>query len=266
MKKFITKCIVVLGFVLFFALFPATNNSVPVLAKEIEEPDITDVPAEMQAEIKLSVKAKSLVKDLQYVLKVYNLTKEQKATFKSSAPEVATVDDNGVISGISNGTAEITVTVKEGTKTVTTLTCDVTVGPPAISVKWTKSEVVLVLGKRVTLKKIILPYNTAESAKFFSADTDIVAVTSSGRITAREIGVTYIFTSIDNGKYDICKVTVVDEETYQKMLEEAANADSLIEAEPDDATDSSEPVEPETTTTPEPSPTPVVEEPVEQQV
>ncbi len=237
MKKFITKCIVVLGFVLFFALFPYTNTAVSAHAKELNEPIATIVPEETQAEIKLSVKTKSLVKDLQYELKVYNLTEDQKTTFKSSVPKVATVDEFGVITGISNGTTDITVTVKEGLKTVTTLTCTVTVGPPAISIKWIKSEVVLVVGKRITLKKIILPYNTAESAIFFSADTDIVTVNSNGRITAKEIGVTYVFTSINNGKFDFCKVTVVDEETYLKMLEEAESAGDMIQTEPDESED-----------------------------
>ncbi|MBQ9119360.1 MAG: Ig-like domain-containing protein [Lachnospiraceae bacterium] len=238
MKSLFKKCIVVLGFVLFFALFPSTGELISANAKEIDEPATeTAVLTETQAEIKLSVKTKSLVKDLQYELKVYNLSESQKAYFKSSFPRVASVDDNGIIYGNSNGVTVITVTIKEGSKTVETLSCEVTVGPPAINVKWIKSEVVLVVGKRVTLKKIILPYNTAESAKFFSADTDVVTVNSSGRITAKEIGVTYVFTAIDNGKFDFCKVTVVDEETYQKMLEEAEKAGTLIETVPDESED-----------------------------
>lgn len=228
MKNNLKKCIVVLGFVLFFAMFSSNASAQTAFAKETSD---TDISAETQAEIKLNVKTKALVKDINYTLKVYNLSDSQTLAFKSSAADVATVDENGVILGISNGTAVITVTVKEGTKTVTTLTCDVTVGPPAITVKWTKSEVVLVVGKRISLKTIVLPFNTAESAKFYSSDTEIVSVSSSGKITGKAIGVTYVFTTIDNGKYDFCKVTVVDEETYQQMLDEAASVTDIPEME-----------------------------------
>lgn len=239
MKAFLKKFIAVLGFVLFFALFPPETDAVIAFAKDVSqaEPEDADSQAEKQAQIKLNVKTKALVKDIEYVLKVYNLSETQKASFKSSDPEIATVDENGTVLGISNGSAVITVTVKEGIKTVTTLTCDVTVGPPAISVKWTKSEILLVAGQRTTLKTIILPYNTTESAKFYSADPEIAAVSSTGKISAKAIGATYVFTNIDNGKYDFCKVTVVDEETYQNMLNEAASAgsDPDTSSDPDEA-------------------------------
>lgn len=228
MKAFIKKFTAILGFVLFFALFSPGKDAVIAFARDVSQTEAEDADsqAENQAQIKLNVKTKALVKDVEYVLKVYNLSEAQKATFKSSDPEIATVDENGTVVGISNGSAAITVTVKEGAKTVAALTCDVTVGPPAISVKWTKSEILLVVGRRTTLKTIILPYNTTESAKFYSADPEIAAVSSTGKISAKAIGVTYVFTNIDNGKYDFCKVTVVDEETYQNMLDEAASANN----------------------------------------
>lgn len=241
MKNLTKKFIVVLGFVLFFALFSPGTDAVTAYAKDASaDVEETDAQTEKQAQIKLNVKTKALVKDVEYALKVYNLSETQKASFKSSDPEIATVDENGVVLGISNGSAVITVTVKDGAKTVTTLTCDVTVGPPAISVKWTKSEIVLVMGKRTTLKTIILPYNTTESAKFYSADPEIATVSSTGKISAKAIGVTYVFTNINNGKYDFCKVTVVDEETYQKMLDEAAAANSEQSTEADESASETE--------------------------
>ena len=216
MKTFCKKCIIVLGFVFFFALFSANSPVETAFSKEI--PESTEPQAETQAEIKLNVKTKALVKDTKYTLKVYNLSGNQKASFKSSDPEIASVDEDGVVCGIANGTATITVTVKEGLKTVATLTCEVTVGPPAISVKWTKSEVVLAVGKRTTLKTILLPYNTTEAVKFYSSDTEIATVSSTGKITAKAEGDTYVFAIIENGKLDFCKVTVVDQDTYDQLF------------------------------------------------
>lgn len=215
MKTFSRKCIIVLGFVFFFALFSAKAPADTAFSKEIDS--AAEPQTETQAEIKLNVKTKALVKDTKYTLKVYNLSENQKASFKSSDPSIASVDEEGVVCGIANGTAVITVTVKEGLKTVATLTCDVTVGPPAISVKWTKSEIILTVGKRTTLKTILLPYNTAESVKFYSSDTEIATVTSTGKITAKSEGSTYVFAMIENGKYDFCKVIVVDKDTYEQL-------------------------------------------------
>lgn len=222
MKMLFKKCIVVLGFILFFALFSPDSSLITAHAKEIGESEMQT--AETQAEIKLRVKTKALVKDTKYALKVYNLSENQKAIFKSSEPEIVSVNEEGIICGLSNGTAIITVTIKEGVKTVTSLTCEVTVGPPAINVKWTKSEITLLVGKRTTLKTILLPFNTAESAKFYSADTDIVTVSSTGKITAKAVGTTYVFTTIDNGKYDVCKVTVVEDGIDDPSLEEEENS------------------------------------------
>ena len=59
---------------------------------------------------------------------------------------------------------------------------------------------------------ILKPNNTVEEAKFSSNDTSIATVSVGGRITAKSAGVTYVFASIDNGKYDVCKVTVTEED------------------------------------------------------
>lgn len=251
MKTFYKRCIIVLGFVFFFALFSARGPVDTAFSKEIA--DTAEPQTETQAEIKLNVKTKALVKDTKYTLKVYNLSENQKASFKSSDSSIASVDDEGVVCGIANGTAVITVTVKDGLKTVTTLTCDVTVGPPAISVKWTKPEVVLTVGGRTTLKTILLPYNTAEAVKFYSSDTEIATVTSTGKITAKSEGSTYVFAMIENGKYDFCKVIVVDKDTYEQLAGSSTDAETENEAN-GDVTESED-----VATTPAPSPTAATE-------
>lgn len=165
---------------------------------------------EEQNELKLNVQSKSLVKDNSYSLKIYNIQNSYKTTFKSSSNSIASVDENGVITAVDFGTAIITVTVKDGFKTISTLQCDVLVGPPAISVKLTKSEITLSVKRKTSLTAILKPNNTVEEAKYSSNDPDIATVSIGGRITARSVGVTYIFASINNGKYDMCKVTVVE--------------------------------------------------------
>jgi hypothetical protein len=170
-------------------------------------------------ELKLNVKTKALVTEKTYELKVYNLADNQTVTFKSDHPEFASVDENGLVSANAVGTAIITATVKSAAKTVKQLECEITVGPPAISVKLTQPTIILMDGRKALLKTILQPLNTVEKVKFSSLDNLIASVSSAGRITARSIGTTYIVAAIDNGKYDTCQIIVVDEASYQALLD-----------------------------------------------
>lgn len=206
------KCLFTLGLLLFFTVcfpIPYTNNVLIANAASVED---------TQSDIKLNVKSKSLVKDTTFTLKIYNLNDSHKVTYKTASSQIATVDDKGVITAVDFGTTLITVTVKDGFKTIATLECEVTVGPPALSIKLTKSEITLSVGRKTTLSAILKPNNTVEEAKYSSNDSNIASVSIGGRVTAKSVGVTYIFAYIDNGKYDVCKVTVVesDPNTDQK--------------------------------------------------
>jgi len=170
-------------------------------------------------ELKLNVKTKTLVTEKNYSLKVYNLADNQTVTFKSDHPEFASVDETGLVSAVAVGTAIITATVKTDTKTVAQLECEITVGPPAISVKLTRPTIILMNGRKALLKTILQPLNTVENVKFSSLDNLIASVSSAGRVTARSIGTTYLVAAISNGKYDACQVIVVDEEAYLALLE-----------------------------------------------
>lgn len=206
------KCFCTLGFLFFFTVcFPIPNtNAIVANASTVDE---------NQSDIKLNVKSKALVKDTTFTLKVYNLADNHKVSYKTNSSQVASIDDKGVITAVDFGTTLITVTVKDGFKTVATLECEVTVGPPALSIKLTKSEITLSVGRRTTLSAILKPNNTVEEARYSSNDSNIASVSIGGRVTAKSVGVTYIFASIDNGKYDICKVTVVESDPNSDQKE-----------------------------------------------
>lgn len=220
----------------------------------------TPVMAQAAApELKLNVKTKALVIEKTYSLKVYNLAENQTVTFKSDHPEFASVDENGLVSANAVGTAIITATVKNATRTVAQLECVITVGPPAISVKLTQPTIILMNGRKALLKTILQPLNTVENVKFSSLDNLVASVSSAGRITARSIGTTYLVAAIDNGKYDTCQVIVVDEIAYQALLD---NPDidplTLIPLETNDT----EVADNENTTVTAPLPTESLETPV----
>lgn len=204
------KCIFVLSFLLIFVLFlPFTGKVNEVLAKTTTEGAQTS--KETQSTIKLNVKSKDLVKGKTYPLKVYNVTEAQSITYRSSDTNIVTVDEKGELTGVEIGTAQVTITVKEGNKTIETLQCDINVGVPAISIRFTKTELKMALGQKTTLKYIIAPYNTVETARFSSSDSSIVSVSTGGRITAKSVGVTTVYAIVDNG-ITKCTITVVEKD------------------------------------------------------
>lgn len=108
--------------------------------------------------------------------------------------------------------------MKEGSKVVTTLQCDITVGVPALSIRIIKSDLLLVVGQRTTLRVLVAPYNTVEEVRFTNLGSQIFDLTTGGRIKALEVGTSYAYALIDNG-YSRCKVTVISEETYHSLVD-----------------------------------------------
>ena len=162
-------------------------------------------------EPKLNATEVSLVTDDTFNLKVFNLTESQKVYFKSDDDSIASVSTLGAITALKVGGTTITVTLKEkSVKEDKVFKCKVYVGPPAISIRLTLSDVTLEVGKRKTLQAILKPNTTAETGMFTSYDSDIATVSASGKILAKKVGKTIIVSSIANGKYDICIVNVVE--------------------------------------------------------
>ena len=163
------------------------------------------------AKPKLNVTELSMVTDSQFDLKVYNLTEDQKVLFKSDDASIVSVSKSGKLSALKVGETTVTVTLKGKTaKEDVTFKCKVYVGPPAISIRFTLSEMTLEVGKRKTLQTILKPNTTAESGVFTSNDPEIAAVSASGRVLAKKVGKTFIVSTIENGKYDICTINVVE--------------------------------------------------------
>lgn len=162
-------------------------------------------------DIELNVSTRAIVVDSTYELKVYNVSDSYKVSFKTDASDVASVNKDGVISAKKVGTATITVTVRDGFKTITSLDCNVIVGPPAFTIKLTKEVITISVGKRTTIKGILKPENTVETPIYSSADLTIATVSSTGTIKGIKAGETYVYAKLENGKSDFCKVIVTDQ-------------------------------------------------------
>ncbi|MGB4658506.1 MAG: Ig-like domain-containing protein [Mobilitalea sp.] len=207
-KNFLCNCIITLGLLLFLTLIVPY---MPLQSTAVAQ--ASETTKDKKNDYRLYVNSKILVKGKSFVLKVNNLAENSKVTFKSNDSEIASVNDDGTITAVKVGVAIITVTIKDDTDP-TNLYCEVTVGPPAFSVKLTRSRIILGLNNIDFLRVILKPTNTAEDAKFSSNDPSIASVSPGGRITANKIGLTYLFAEIESSnsdgtpKYAMCSVIV----------------------------------------------------------
>ena len=231
------------GLILFFGLCIAMLSKVaPAHAGDPNEP-------------KLNVSSVSIVLNETYRLRVYNLTEDQTVTYRSSNPSVAAVTNSGRVTGISCGSAVVTATVRDGRSVVATLRCEVLIGPAAVSIKLTKTSIVLQVGRSKLLRTVIYPLNTVEEAKFYSTVAEVAKVSSAGRVRAASEGVTEVYALLLNGTYDICEVTVLSEENYQKYRQGASLEELLNQGEEDEENGEADETEPEPTATPVPAET-----------
>ncbi len=198
---------------------------------------------------KLNVKTLSLTKKSSYVLRVYNTTKAYTTRFESDNTAVVAVKKpkakKCTLKAKSAGTANITVTVTNSDdEIVSTLKCTVTVSPPAVSVKFAKSNLKLEIGETKHVKAVIKPNISSEQPMYTSDNEKIATVSSNGTITALTPGQTTIRATIKNGK----------EGVYTVIVNEAvANNSKAIATPPTESTETIEETQP--TPSPEAAPT-----------
>ncbi len=185
--------------------------------------------AENALTAKLNVNSQSVVKGKSFYLRVYNLKDTQTVSFTSSKPSVATVNSAGRIDAVSIGTSTISAKIYDNGKYTETLTCKITVGPPAVAVMVSKLSLELHVGDKAKLSYIVFPINTAETPVFSSNDEEIASVSAGGKVTAVSAGTTTVFCMIANGKYAKCNVTVVqDDEDATYVLPDDDDNDIVI--------------------------------------
>ena len=133
----------------------------------------------------------------------------QKVTWSSSRPEVATVEETGKVTAVKAGDATITATA-DGAKTAE---CQVIVEPkivPVESIQLDETTLKLTEGEARQLKATVNPENaTNRTVEWKSSDTTIATVDETGKVTAVKAGDATITATAD-GKTAKCQVTTVE--------------------------------------------------------
>lgn len=133
-------------------------------------------------------------------------------TYSSSAQDVATVSASGLITAVANGTADITVTTTDGSKTAK---CSVTVNIPVVVTGFSIAPKTVTIAASATdptmkLTPAVVPTNaTNKAVSYVSSAPDIASVDSTGKVTGLAVGTATITATTSDGSFtDTCEVTV----------------------------------------------------------
>jgi uncharacterized protein YjdB len=166
---------------------------------------------------------------------------DQKIYWSTSNFLVCTVDQNGKVTAVKDGSAVIIVTTCDGAFTAK---CNVTVKTSVKGISLNKTSMTLSKGASETLIAAITPVGaTQKDVSWFSSDTSVCTVDSTGKVTAANGGTAVIIaTTKDGGYMAVCIVTVTTPVTGIRLnkteltLENGKSEALTAEVLPSDAT------------------------------
>ena len=144
---------------------------------------------------------------LQLVPKLSGGSASGRLTYISSNPAVATVNENGLVTGVAGGKATITVRTYNNKRAA----CKVTVYGPPVTMTLDKPSYALLQGKS---QKMIISLLDAAGAKTYanlsivSSDPNVVAVDAAGNLTGVNLGTATVTVTTHNGLSTSCIVDV----------------------------------------------------------
>lgn len=185
-----------------------------IVTKEGEEPVVE--PEQHVTGVRLDEEIKEVVIGESFTLTATvepEDAENKNVSWTSSNPDVAVVED-GTVTAVAIGDAEITVTTEDGGFTAV---CKVIVYQSEVAVTGVSldvSEVYLTVGGTAVLTATVQPEDaTNKNVSWFTDDAEVATVDEEGVVTAVGPGETYITVLTEDGDYDAyCAVYVEDEE------------------------------------------------------
>ena len=148
------------------------------------------------------------------ILSPYTIANNTSLTWQSSNPDVATVDANGVVIGISEGKATITVRNSNGLSASSEVTVT-NINTPITKVSLNYSDLEIKKDSSQGLRATITPKETTDdkTLTWESSNPEVATVSSTGVVTARRPGNAIITVRTSNGLTDTCNITVISQIT-----------------------------------------------------
>lgn len=155
----------------------------------------------------LTIKEQSTEK-LDIIYSPSNAT-NKKVTWKSSNNNIATVDQNGKVTGIKPGSATITAVSNDGGFVATTKVTIEALSKKVTEVTLDKKEITLIAGENIQINATISPDYAENKEVTWTTSNENIAIVENGKVTAISPGETEIkVITQDEKKEAICKITV----------------------------------------------------------
>ena len=151
-----------------------------------------------------TVKAIEVGESVQLTPTVLPANAEYTLTWSISDKYVATISQDGVLTGKSAGAADLKVKADNGVYAMLRV---VVSEPKPTSASVVPSSVTLTEGGSRYLTATVYPSNASQSVTWLSSNSSVVSVSSSGKITAIKAGTATITATTSNGKTGACSVT-----------------------------------------------------------
>lgn len=143
--------------------------------------------------------------------------------WSSSNPEVAAVDYNGEITGVSAGICYVYAKSTDGNDIVGIVKVTVKKAVPATSIVINATSVNMFPGQTRPLSARVRPSNSTDNSMWVSSDTSVATVDSNGVVTARGQGNCIIYCVAESGVEDECEVNVLALNSTSITLEQYDN-------------------------------------------
>lgn len=192
---------------------------------------VTEVPNAQIERIDLSIDNTTLQKGERKQLQVTISPKEasdHKVIYSSSNPNVATIDDKGVIHALTSGTSTITVKAQENS---VQNSMEINVFSPVTGISIDQTELYMPVGDNFKINAYIEPDDANNPNIIYKSDNeDISTIDESGIITAVKEGETIISAISEENELikSTCKLIVVRKmEDSEIHFDSSLNLDSL---------------------------------------
>lgn len=220
----------------YYARAYATNSASTAYGQEV-----TVALQKVVEGISLSPTEKSLIEGEKFTIKVTfspNDVPNKAVNWRSDKSDIASVDNNGVVTAHKEGVALITATAVDGGKSAS---CRVTVNRKVIKVTGitiSPTEKSVIEGESFIITPTVLPADADnKEVTWSSSAADVASVDNQGKVSTHKPGnATITATTVDGGKEATCKVTVKSKitEEYKALKEKAEKIEEKIDAAEDE--------------------------------
>ena len=141
----------------------------------------------------------------------------KRVVWSSAAEDIATVDENGTVTGLKRGNARISAVAADGSNIRANVSIQITQSPEEITLD--KTDVTIDVKRNATLKPTVLPA-AANNKKVIwsSSDESVATVNASGRITAVALGDCEIICTSQEAETVQARASVHVQQPVQKIV------------------------------------------------